>query len=80
MKLAEIFEVVALLDCIILFLSSRVLRRSLSYSKRVKSRPYRRGNADLGFFLEVEGIDPFKLSFLMQTVSIAGGQLFFKTI
>ena len=71
MKLAEILDTVALLACMTLFLSKRVLRRSLSYevlSHCLSSEECRRAN--LGLFLKIECIDFFELPFLAVTVSL----------
>ena len=71
MKLAEILEAVPLLACITLFLSRRVLRRSLSYKVFSNCRCLAYHNeANLGLLLEVECIDFLKLSFLPVTVSV----------
>lgn len=71
MKLAEILEAVPLLACITLFLSRRVLRRSLSYEafSNYHCLAYH-SEANLSLLLEVECIDFLKLSFLAVTVSI----------
>ena len=71
MKLAEILDAVPLLACITLFLSRRVLRRSLSYERFSNCHCLtNHGEANLSLLLEVEGIDFLKLSFLPATVSI----------
>ena len=71
MKLAEILEAVPLLACITLFLSRRVLRRSLSYEVFSNWRRLTyHSAANLGFFLEVECINFLKLSLLPVTVSV----------
>ena len=71
MKLAEILDAVPLLACITLFLSRRVLSRSLSYERfsNCHCLAYH-SEANLSLLLEVEGIDFLKLSFLPATVSI----------
>ena len=71
MKLAEILDAVPLLACITLFLSRRVLRRSLSYEifSNCWCLAYH-SEANLGLLLEVECIDFLELSFLQVTVSI----------
>ena len=71
MKLAEIFEAVPLLACITLFLSRRVLRRSLSYEvfSNFRCLAYH-SEANLGLFLEVECVDFLELPFLPVAVSI----------
>ena len=65
MKLAEIFDVVELLDCITLFLSNKVLSRSLSCRKDESGHNFIHWfETNLRFLLQIKGIDFFELSLL----------------
>ena len=67
-KVADSFDAAELRACNKRFLSSSVLRRSLSYS-RMSNRSIQPDGADLCLFLKVEGIDTFQLSFLGEPFS-----------
>lgn len=71
MKLADILEAVAVLACMTLFLSKRVLRRSLSYVG-FSHCPSRGSNdrTNLSLLLKIECVDFLELSFLAGAVSL----------